>query len=314
MQMSTELIPVPASNVFYLPAPVNAGPDYAQVRALVLDAVSSPLTRTMYAHALDEFFAWRQEHGAPAFTRATVFAHRAFLEGAGYAASSINQRLAAIRKLAKEAAANGIMPDAQAAGVVAVPNVPIRGQKTGNWLTKGETQGMLDAPATDTLKGLRDRAALALLVGCGLRRSEVVGLAVADLQQREGRWVVADLKGKGGRIRTVPVPAGVKARVDAWLAAAGITGGALLRSVDRHGNVGESLSGSAILDLVAEYSHVRPHDLRRTCAKLCRKAGGELEQVQFLLGHASIQTTERYLGSEQDLEHACNDKLGLRLS
>ena len=54
------------------------------------------------------------------------------------------------------------------------------------------------------------------------------------------------------------------------------------------------------------------HDLRRTCAKLCRKAGGELEQIQMLLGHASIQTTERYLGSEQDLEHAPNDRLGLK--
>ena len=53
------------------------------------------------------------------------------------------------------------------------------------------------------------------------------------------------------------------------------------------------------------------HDLRRTCAKLCRKAGGDLEQIKFLLGHSSIQTTERYLGSEQEIAVAVNDSLGL---
>jgi len=57
-----------------------------------------------------------------------------------------------------------------------------------------------------------------------------------------------------------------------------------------------------------------PHDLRRTCAKLCRAAGGELEQIQMLLGHASVQTTERYLGTKQDLAHAPNDGIKLRLS
>jgi integrase len=72
------------------------------------------------------------------------------------------------------------------------------------------------------------------------------------------------------------------------------------------------MSAGAVLKLVAEYSHVKPHDLRRTCAKLCRKSGSELEQVQLLLGHASVQTTERYIGSQQELEHAPNDRLGLK--
>jgi integrase len=56
-----------------------------------------------------------------------------------------------------------------------------------------------------------------------------------------------------------------------------------------------------------------PHDLRRTCARLCHTAGGELEQIQFLLGHASVQTTERYLGCKQKLSQAVNDDLGLEL-
>ena len=86
-----------------------------QVKRLVLDAVSSPSTRTMYAKALDDFFAWRREQGSPPFSRAAVQAHRAVLESKGYAPSTINQRLAAIKKLAREAAANGLLDAAVAA-------------------------------------------------------------------------------------------------------------------------------------------------------------------------------------------------------
>jgi Phage integrase family len=59
---------------------------------------------------------------------------------------------------------------------------------------------------------------------------------------------------------------------------------------------------------------IAPHDLRRSCAKMCRTAGGELEQIQLLLGHASVQTTERYLGTRQDLVHAPNDGIKLRVA
>jgi integrase len=91
-----------------------------------------------------------------------------------------------------------------------------------------------------------------------------------------------------------------------------------LRSLNRHGHItGASVSPQAVLSTVAFYGRelglkLKPHDLRRTCAKLCRAGGGELEQIQLLLGHVSIQTTERYLGSKQDLVHAPNDRLGLR--
>jgi integrase len=81
----------------------------------------------------------------------------------------------------------------------------------------------------------------------------------------------------------------------------------------------QPLSEDAIYTLVRKcgaaigHPDLAPHDLRRTCAKLCRKAGGELEQIQFLLGHASIQTTERYLGSQQDLVQAVNDRVKIRV-
>jgi integrase len=225
--------------------------------------------------------------------------------------------LAAIRKLAKEAAANGWLAQEVAGGIGAVPGIKQQGTRAGNWLTTTQTEHLLHAPDPATLRGKRDRVILALLVGCGLRRAEAAGLAFADVQQRDGRWVLVDLRGKHGRIRTVPVPAWVKHAVDSWTEAAGITSGRLLRSVTQtDGLGGSSLTPQAIFTVVQDYGRhigvtIRPHDLRRTCAKLCRAAGGDLEQIQLLLGHASIQTTERYLGTRQNLAEAPNDKLGL---
>jgi integrase len=143
-------------------------------------------------------------------------------------------------------------------------------------------------------------------------------LNVEDIQLGEGRWVIIDLRGKGGRIRTVTIPIWVKHEIDAWISAAKIEKGRLLRRLSKSGKiVGDELGDWAIWLVVEQSSkqigieHFGAHDLRRTCAKLCRKNGGDLEQIKFLLGHSSIQTTERYLGSEQDIEVSVNDNLGL---
>ena len=159
---------------------------------------------------------------------------------------------------------------------------------------------------------------VALLVGCALRRNELAELEVETIQQREGRWVLADLEGKGRRVRTVAIPIWVKKEIDIWMTAAEIKDGRLLRSVSKSGKVNrDTLSDWAIWSIVEQSSkqigieRFGAHDLRRTCAKLCRKNGGDLEQIKFLLGHYSIQTTERYLGSEQNIEIAVNDNLGL---
>ena len=134
---------------------------------------------------------------------------------------------------------------------------------------------------------------------------------------RENRWVIVDLTGKGGRVRTVAIPVWVKQGINAWQTQAKLEDGPLLRSISKGGKVGESVSDWAIWSVVEQAAkqlgieRFGAHDLRRTCAKLCRKAGGDLEQIKFLLGHSSIQTTERYLGSEQDIAVAVNDSLGL---
>ncbi len=291
--------------------------DFGPVKALVLNSVSSPLTKVLYARALDEFFRWRLEHGLPGFTRATLQAHRSWLEQQEYAPSTINQRLAALRKLAREAAANGVLDAETAAAIDQVPGIKAQGIRAGNWLTRQQAADLLRSPDAQTLKGKRDRAILAMLIGCALRRSEVVALRVHHLQQRDGRWVIVDLCGKHGRIRTVPIPTWVIQALDAWTGSSGIVAGGIFRAINRHGILmRDSLSTQAVLDVVKEHGEtiglcVRPHDLRRTCAKLCRSGGGELEQIQMLLGHASIQTTERYLGTRQNLADAPNDRLGL---
>jgi integrase len=162
---------------------------------------------------------------------------------------------------------------------------------------------------------------LAVLLGCGLRRSEVAALTVGHVQQRDGRWCIVDLVGKHGRARTIPVPTWVKVAADAWTVAAGVADGFVFRPVNRARRaLGVGLSEKVVWQLLQGHAAtagvpgIAPHDSRRTCAKLCRVAGGELEQIQLLLGHASVQTTERYLGTKQDLVHAPNDGIKLRVA
>jgi site-specific recombinase XerD len=292
-----------------------------KLKALVLDGVTSTHSRRAYDVALDSFLSWWQAAERPPFTKATVQQFRAHLEGQGLSAATINVRLSATRKLAAEAADNGLLDPTIAGGIARVRGAKRLGVRTGNWLTLQQAQQLLNAPDASKVKGKRDRALLAVLLGCALRRSEVAALTVEHLQQRDGRWVIADLKGKGGRIRTVPMPAWVKAAVDNWALAAAVTSGHIWLSINKGGRVwGDGLTEKVIWQVLDHYAteaglpKIAPHDLRRTSAKLCRAAGGELEQIQLLLGHASVQTTERYLGTRQDLTNAPNDHIALRLA
>jgi integrase/recombinase XerD len=292
-----------------------------RIRALVLDSVASPHTRRVYRKALDEFFCWQETAGWPGLNKAAVQAFRTELERRGFAPSTTNVFLSAIRKLATEAADNDLLDPALAAGIARTSGVRQSGIRSGKWLTAEEASDLIDVPGTGTLKGARDRAILALLVGCGLRRAELTALEVSSFDLREGRWVLPDLQGKGKRIRTVPIPGWVKLRVDEWLRSSNITQGAIFRRLRKGGRITAlRLTEDAIWNTVREYGAaighptLAPHDLRRTCAKLCRGAGGDLEQIQMLLGHASIQTTERYLGSRQNLVRAVNDALPLKVT
>ncbi|MFN2444517.1 MAG: tyrosine-type recombinase/integrase [Vicinamibacterales bacterium] len=203
-----------------------------------------------------------------------------------------------------------------AAGIRRVKGVRRIGVWLGNWLTPEQGRRLLESATPSTARALRDQAMVAMLIGCGLRRAELLALRLESIQQREEHWVIADLVGKGGR--TAPVPTWVKSHVDAWTAAAGVTHGPVFRAINKAGRVwGAGMSPKVLWDVVraaaarARIDKLAPHDLRRTCARLCHLAGGGLDQIQFLLGHVSIQTTERYLGCKQKLRIAVNDRLGI---
>ena len=294
--------------------------EWLRLKALVLDSISSPITKRVYNLGLDEFIAWYTEEPRPGFTKATVSAWRVALEARKLGPISINVRLTAVRKLAVEAADNGLLAPALAAGIARIKGVRAQGVRTGNWLTLKQAQALLSAPDIETAKGLRDRAIIAVLLGCGLRRSEVAALTIEHIQQRDGRWCIIDLVGKHHRVRTVPMPTWTKVAIDAWATRAAVSWGHIFRPVNRGDRVvGDAISEKIIWQLLRPYAAatgvagIAPHDLRRTTAKLCRAAGGELEQIQLLLGHSSVQTTERYLGTKQDLVHAPNDGIKLKI-
>lgn len=307
----------PQHNVVVRP---QMGEALERVKSLVLDSVRSPHTRRAYDRVLSEFLAWCLATEADGFTKATVQSYRSELETRGLSASAVNVQLAAVRKLAAEAADNGMLAPELAAGIAKVPGARSEGPRAGNWLTREQASRLLALPDSQTLKGKRDRAILGLLLGCGLRRDELVRLTFEEIQQREGRWVIIDILGKGRRRRTIPVPSWVKVWIDEWITAAGLTDGCVFRAINKSGRVyGEGLTANIVWSIVRGYADaigipkLAPHDLRRTCAKLCRASGGDLEQIQLLLGHASIATTQRYLGSRLDLTKAVNDDLGLKV-
>jgi site-specific recombinase XerD len=289
-----------------------------RIKALVLDTLPSPESKRAYGQALDDFFRWCGDEVVDGFTKATVNAYRAHLEARRLSSSTINQRLSAIRKLAMEAADNGFMPPAQASAISRVKGAKQAGVRTGKWLTREQAERLISVPDPTKLKGARDRALLAVLVGCGLRRKEAATLSVEHIQLRDARWVIVDLIGKGGRVRTVPMPSWAKHAIDAWIVVSGISCGLFFRRIGKGGRViGESMSARSIFQLVRAAGpmigvpNLAPHDLRRTFAKLAHKGRAALEQIQLSLGHASITTTERYLGVRRDLTDAPCDHLGI---
>jgi site-specific recombinase XerD len=294
-------------------------PDLDHCKRAVLNSLGSPASRRIYEYAIDQFIAWYCSEPRLAFNRIVVARYRMHLESRGLAANTINQQLAAVRRLGHEAADAGLLSPELAAGISRVKGVKQLGFRAGNWLSSEQSSEVLQHACGGTMRSKRDYAMLALLLGCGFRRSELVGLEVNEIQMRQGHWVVVDLIGKGGHIRTVPIPAWVKTALDQWIREARVTEGRIFRSVAKTGKVwGTGVSQNVVWYVVrsccgrAGLEHIAPHDLRRTCAKLCHDSGGELEQIQFLLGHASIQTTERYLGCKQNLGHPVNDLFDLR--
>src|SRR5246500_1247146 len=202
--------------------------DLEHARTAVLNSLSISESQRGYRHALDEFVDWYCSEPRLAFNRIVVLRYRSYLESRQLAPGTVNLRLGAVRRLAYEAADCGLLSSDLAAGIRRVKGVKKLGVRLGNWLTVEQAHSLWQAPDSQGLKGKRDRALLALLLACGLRRHEAVGLRIDDLQEREEHWAIVDLVGKAGHVRTVPIPDWVKEQLDDWLRAAGIARGRIL--------------------------------------------------------------------------------------
>jgi integrase len=300
------------------PKRILALPDLEHAKTAVLNSLTSASGQRTYEHAIPEFVGWYCSEPRLAFNRTVVLRYRIHLEQRHYAPATINLCLAAVRRIAYEAADAGLLSPELAAGIRRVKGLRRIGVRLGNWLTPEQGRRLIARAGVATPRTRRDHAMLATLIGCGLRRAELLALRLESIQLREDHWVIADLVGKAQHVRTVPIPIWVKNAIDEWTVAAGITHGVLFRAINKAGRVwGDGMSPKVLWDVVraaagrADIDKLAPHDLRRTCARLCHLAGGELDQIQFLLGHVSIQTTERYLGCKQKLRCAVNDRLGI---
>lgn len=294
-------------------------------------------TRRAYKREIKTFLQWLFTNQLT-FSFESVEAYKEKMMKEGRGESGINQALTAIRKMIRKMPKFGYLSKEQADIICSVESIKVRGKKTHNWLTIQEAEKLLAAPKeskrANSLFAYRDRAILALLVGCGLRRAEVQSITVEHIQQREGRWVIVDIVGKRNKSRTVPMANWCKALIDQWLKVSGIEAGQIIRQCSWKNDlmmsdaeayeafvpaIGDSLSTTSIYNAVIRYSAaclgrmIAPHDLRRSFAKLARNGGAELEQIMNSLGHDSLSTTQAYLGTEIDYQNAPSDRLGLKV-
>lgn len=287
---------------------------------MVLDSLTSEHSKRAYKKALTDFMDWYIHQGKKELNKATVQEYKTILQQSNLSGSTINLRMSAIRKLAQEATDNNLLEQSLANGISNVKGVKQTGTRVGNWLSQEQAEELINAPNITTLKGLRDRAILAVMIGAGLRRSEVSELTFEHIQLRDNRWVIVDLVGKGNRVRTVPIPSWVKTAIDEYAQTANLeqTDNVFRRINKGDSIVGNNITPQAIRDVVNHYSTqlgypIAAHDLRRTFAKLAHKGKSPIDQIQLSLGHASIKTTQIYLGVDQSLTDAPCDRLGLNI-
>jgi site-specific recombinase XerD len=279
----------------------------------VVDSVKGRVTKSQYANGLTDFTAWLSREPSSEIDQNSVAGYREFLKQQGFAPSTINQRLSAIKKLAIVTAEMSLTPVHSLRQILHVACIRVPANGFDKTLEQGEIEALLNAPDAQSLKGARDKAILALLVGCGLRRHEITSLDFDQLAQRNKHLQLAITNVANGRDRIVEVPTWAATTLFHWLSAANITDGKVFRALHRYGRVsGISLSQQAVLDVVRAYGRsigkdVRPNDLRRTCKKMCLSAGAALGEVNELLGYSKF-------GPKSDSFHiAPNTRFRVRL-
>jgi site-specific recombinase XerD len=275
--------------------------DFDAIVKLAIDGLASEKSKRRYSIALDRFLTWYTTSGHRTLTKSAVQAYKShLLDDLELAPSTVNVNLSAIRRMATEAADNGLLDDHTAAAVRRVSNVRNETVPAGREVAPGEIAGLMGACAKDpSAAGVRDAALVGVLYVTGARRSEVAALTVADYEQDTGALTIRH--GKGNKQRAVYVTNGAKQALDDWLAVRGADPGPLFLAINKGGRVlDHGISGQAIARVLrkradqAGVGEMTPHDLRRTMVGDMLDAGADLVTVQKVCGHASPTTTARY--------------------
>ena len=274
-------------------------PDLAKLAQLCVAPLASPCSRQSYSGYLARFLAWS---AGQSLNRETVASWLVLQRVAGKSSSVLAQNIKAIRLLAFEARHRGLISEHDLAGILALKTPRPKGTRSGNWLQLEDVKALIALPDRQTHEGLRDACVLGMLVGCGLRRAEVSDMTWDCYQQREGRWCFVDLKGKGDKTRTVPIPQWVADDLERWKRVNATEGKLIGTSrVNVWYIVNRYIKQLAKMEGHEHCAGVAPHDLRRTLAKLMHGAGADLSQVSLTLGHSDLKTTQKYLGLELKL-------------
>lgn len=298
--LNAELVPSPAPDV-----------GMERLIELTLSTCVAKHTRRMYATQLRKFIG----SGLP-LNREGVALYLQAQRNIGNGPSTITSIVSAIRKLAHEAQIRGLITRDELDQITSISPGKQYRTRQGLWLTLEQVREFLALPDRGAWWGRRDAAIMACMIGCGFRRQEMADLRWSNYQSREKRMCFVDFKGKGGKLRTVPVPLWAQPDIDKWFFLVQETETIPMRMESTppasHGHfdrelVTGGLSQDWIYEMLRAYGRkmgleLAPHDIRRTLARLMRKAGAPLEQIQYTLGHESIETTMRYLGSSLELE------------
>jgi len=280
--------------------------DAAWPEATILTGHLAPASLVKYHQALQAYHAFC---GTPAqaFQATSLARWRTHLaQHTTLSPHTINRLLASVKRLVKEAAAQGYVDIVTAAAFASVAGVKPQALKdrlkttTRTRLTPGQMRLLCDAPDPQTLRGRRDRALLATLASSGCRVSEVVTLRTGQLVTRAGRFVVQVLGKNQTMPREAPLSQEAYILIETWLARRPVDSDAIFTSFAGRGPraTAKPMSPTAVWQAVQRYAaavglrHVKPHDFRRFVGTELAKR--DIRQAQKALGHARIETTAKH--------------------
>ncbi len=292
------------------------------IRAIQKDPTLQPSTKRQYINALENYLETGES-----LTNPVALADYALTIGGStrsFLAAAVTRMAKELELLAKGSATPDNIDIIQAAvfRTQALQNTiktkQPQGERAHTWLTHIEAKQLLGScqkrPSGKPefkIYSMRDRLAIGLMMAAGLRREEAASIRFSDVVKQNERSVL-NVKGKGAKDRVVPINKNLADAIVDWQFLVG-SDGLILRSLGRNKVPGDSISTTGIYNIVQKRGKMirkpdlQPHDLRRTYAELGRRAGVPISQISKLLGHSSIETTQKYLNIELDLEMTISD-------